>query len=371
MQPRKHLWTTCSVLLIAALLAACAAPAAAPTAIPATASAAQDLVNAINSNDIDAALVLLTDDAKFQMLNDKAEGTDQMRSMFDWLAGKETMYQISDCEWQGIATQCAVSVTDGCIAVSGAADGLHGKMTFYSLEDGTLRQVNVAPTAVERKAYQTWLDAEAAWAGANRADEFAQAEGYSREAGAMATRLCQEYVAAMQAQSTAPHDPTAIVQIWLDAINDGDLDAAMAFMTPDAVIPGTGAPSRPARNVVDWWIDMESHFGAPDCQQADDQLVCDFMMTNHGCTVASGYTVGDSMRYTFDMQDGKIHRLDKVSIASVGNDVSNYYKWLEEEMAWANTNHAEELAGIDWDGFSTGGGDIVVKLCQEYAETLK
>ena len=30
MQPRKHLWITCSVLLIAALLVACEAPAAAP-----------------------------------------------------------------------------------------------------------------------------------------------------------------------------------------------------------------------------------------------------------------------------------------------------------------------------------------------------
>jgi ketosteroid isomerase-like protein len=165
---------------------------------PATASAAQDLVNAINSNDIDAALVLLTDDAKFQMLNDNAEGTDQMRSMFDWLAGKETQYQISDCEWQGIATQCAVSITDGCIAVSGAADGLHGKMTFYSLEDGTLRQVNVAPTAVERKAYQTWLEAETVWASEAHADELAQTEGYSRAAGEMAVQLCREYATAQK-----------------------------------------------------------------------------------------------------------------------------------------------------------------------------
>jgi hypothetical protein len=261
-----------------------------------------------------------------------------------------------------------VSVTDGCIAASGAADGLNGKMTFYSEEDGTLRQVNVAPTAVERKAYETWLEAETAWASANRADELAQAEGYSQEAGEMAVQLCKEYAATMHAQS---QDPVAVIQAWFDVINDGDLDAAMTLMTPDAVIPGTGAPSRPARNVVDWWIDMESHFGAPDCQQAGDRLACDFMMIDNGCVVASGYTVSDSLRYTFDIQDGKIHRLDKVSIVPVGDDVSRYYKWLEEEMAWASVHHAEELAGIDWDSYSTGGGDIVVKLCQEYAETLK
>jgi hypothetical protein len=160
---------------------------------PATAAAAQGLVDAINSGDADAALALLPNEAKFQMLNDKAAGAEELRSMFDWLAGKETQYQVSDCEWQGIATQCAVSVTDGCIFASGVADGLHGKMTFYSEEDGTLRQVNIAPTAVERKAYQTWLEAETVWASANRADEFAQAEGYSQEAGEMAVQLCQEY----------------------------------------------------------------------------------------------------------------------------------------------------------------------------------
>jgi hypothetical protein len=160
---------------------------------PATAAAAQGLVDAINSGDADAALALLTDEAKFGMLNDKAEGAEELRSMFDWLAGKETQYQINDCEWQGISTQCAVSVTDGCIAASGAVDGLHGKMTFYSEEDGTLRQVNVAPPAAERKPYEAWLEAETAWASANRADELAQAEGYSQEAGTMAVKLCKEY----------------------------------------------------------------------------------------------------------------------------------------------------------------------------------
>jgi ketosteroid isomerase-like protein len=165
---------------------------------PATAAAAQGLVDAINSGDADAALALLPNNAKFQMLNDKAAGAEELRSMFDWLAGKETQYQISDCEWQGIATQCAVSITDDCIFASGAADGLHGKMTFYSEEDGTLRQVNVAPTAVERKAYETWLEAETVWASEAHVDELAQTEGYSRAAGEMAVQLCREYATAQK-----------------------------------------------------------------------------------------------------------------------------------------------------------------------------
>lgn len=162
---------------------------------PATAAAAQGLVNAINSSDTDAALALFTqsDETKFRVMSNEALGADQMGAMFDYLAGKETQLQITDCEWQGISTQCAVSLVDGCIAVSGVPDGLHGKMTFYSEEDGTLRQVIVAPAAAERKTYEAWLETETAWASANRSDELAQAEGYSQEAGAMAVTLCQEY----------------------------------------------------------------------------------------------------------------------------------------------------------------------------------
>lgn len=165
---------------------------------PATAAAAQGLVEALNSGDTDAALAVLTGDARFGMLNDKAEGAEQLRAMFDWLAGKGTQYQITDCEWQGISSQCAVTVIDDCIAASGAADGLHGKMTFYSEEDGTLRQVSVAPSAVERKAYQAWLEAETAWAAEAHADDLAQTEGYSKAAGEMAVQLCREYATAQK-----------------------------------------------------------------------------------------------------------------------------------------------------------------------------
>jgi ketosteroid isomerase-like protein len=332
-------------------------------------ASAQALVDAINSGDVDAAVALLTDDAEVTFRNDTAAGKDQLSSLVNWLAGKETQYQITDCVWQGDRLVCSMSVVDGCIAASGAPEGLPGMMIVNALEDGTLRNVVSVLSLVERKPYEAWLEAETAWASANRADEFAQAEGYSKEAGAMAIRLCQEYVAAMQAQSTAPQDPTAIVQIWLDAINDGDLDAAMALMTPDAVIPGTGAPNRPARNVVDWWIDLKTRFGDLDCQQSGDKLVCNFIMTDDGCIAASGNTQGLPISYTVDMQDGKIHTLVLGPIG--GADWSRYGKWSQEEMAWVTAFHADEIAGIDWDSYSTGGGDIVVKLCQEYAETLK
>ena len=56
-------------------------------------------------------------------------------------------------------------------------------MTFYSLEDGALRQVVGFLAVAERKAYGDWLEAETAWASANRADELAQAEGTAGRPG--------------------------------------------------------------------------------------------------------------------------------------------------------------------------------------------
>jgi ketosteroid isomerase-like protein len=161
--------------------------------VPVITTSAQALVSAINSGDVDAALALLADDAKYAFWKDKAAGPDQLRAIFNWLAGKETQYQISDCEWQSLGVQCGMTVVDGCITASGASDGLPGMMTFNVLEDGTLQSVVGVLSFSKRKPYETWLEAEAAWAGANRADELAQAEGYSQEAGAMAVKLCQEY----------------------------------------------------------------------------------------------------------------------------------------------------------------------------------
>ncbi len=168
------------------------------TQVPVITASAQALVDAINGGDVDAALALLTDDAEFQVWTDEATGAEQLRPLFDWLAGKGTQYQITDCTWEDIDLVCAMSAVDGCTTAYGATDGLPGKVRFYSLEDGTLRQVSGALTVGPRKEYQTWLEAETAWAAEAHADELAQTEGYSKAAGEMAVQLCREYATAQK-----------------------------------------------------------------------------------------------------------------------------------------------------------------------------
>lgn len=165
----------------------------------ATEAAAGALVDAISKGDVDAAMAVFNDDPRFRFWDHKAAGVEELRAMLDWMAGKETRLRIADCEWVGTGIECVLSVADGCMEAYGAADGMPGKVTFYSLEDGTLRQVAGYIEATERKAYGEWLEAEAAWASASRAGELAQAEGYSKGAGEMAVKLCREYAAAAPA----------------------------------------------------------------------------------------------------------------------------------------------------------------------------
>ena len=116
MQPRKHLLTTCSVLLIAALLAACAAPAAAeatpvpptdtpmpPADTPAPPAAKSDPVSvvqawadAIYSGDVDAALSSSPTTAITCLATQRRK--ESMRWVFSWLAGLETKWEFLDCQ---------------------------------------------------------------------------------------------------------------------------------------------------------------------------------------------------------------------------------------------------------------------------------
>ncbi len=188
--------------------AGCAAPAATPvpplappeppTAESDPVAVVQAWVEVLNSGDVDAALALFKGETMFKFWNDTSQGEEQVRAMFDWLVGKETQYQITNCEWTGTGVKCAVIAVDGCIAASGAPDGMQGKLTFNSHEDGMLKSVYGLLSANERDAYQTWLDAERAWAAAAHADELAQAEGYSEPAGAIAVKLCREYAESLK-----------------------------------------------------------------------------------------------------------------------------------------------------------------------------
>ena len=90
---------------------------------------------------------------------------------------------------------------------------------------------------------------------------------------------------------TPPPDPVATVKAWVDAINKGDVDAAIALMTDDVQRLKGAVNWRSGKNEVEttlgWTVGWEVKFQIEDCQRADDRVECAVSVVD-ACMAAFG-----------------------------------------------------------------------------------
>ena len=189
----------------------------------------QAWVDALNSGDVDAALALFTDDVKFDVFEYHARNKNELRGIFDWLAGLETKYQIKECQKKEDRVVCTMPVSDACIAGYDPVDGLMSTMTFVPQQDGRISQVSGYPDGFG-DYYAKWISPAMSWMRANRAEELAKAEGTSdgREAGSINAALCKEYGASLKATPTAagatkPAGKQVLLVVGLEQSDDMEL----------------------------------------------------------------------------------------------------------------------------------------------------
>lgn len=165
-------------------------------------------------------------------------------------------------------------------------------------------------------------------------------------------------------------DAVAPVKAWVEAINRGDVDAALALFTDRVrylfVFDATGKEQ--LHGVFDWMVGIESKFVIDNCQQTkNDQAVCTFTHSS-GCTAAYGATDGLAMKGTYSLaEDGKIRLVMGKTEGAEWDSVS---KWTDKVLSWQQANRAEEAAKADYS-LGKAGGAVQIKLCKEYAESLK
>ena len=165
-------------------------------------------------------------------------------------------------------------------------------------------------------------------------------------------------------------DPAAPVQAWVDALNSGDVDAALAPFADDVQYHFIFDAIRKehVRSVFDWLVGIEAKYKIVDCQQPQsDRVECAFTVSD-GCIIPYGavdslavkgvYVVGD---------DGKIKQ---VTGATEGVEWDNYWKYGDAVLAWQKANRAEEAFKVE-NSPPKEGGAVQIKLCKEYAESLK
>ncbi len=165
-------------------------------------------------------------------------------------------------------------------------------------------------------------------------------------------------------------DAVAPVKAWVEAINRGDVDAALALFTDRVryVFVFDAMGKEQLRGVFDWLVGIESKFVIDNCEQPQNgQAVCTFTYVDGGCLPAYGANAGLAMKGTYSLaEDGKIRM---VLGATEGAGWDDYWKWAEAAQAWQKANRPEEAATVDSGG--KAGGAVQIKLCKEYAESLK
>jgi ketosteroid isomerase-like protein len=378
-------------LLVSAGCAPPAAPTPPPTSVPlapAPPTAAADLVapvkawvDAINKGDVDAALEPLADNAEFtaHYLANQAgrnfSGKEQVRPALDYLVSLETKSQVKDCQPKDDRVVCGLSVVDACIAAFGAPDGLAARLEFIYQPDGKAREVSFT---LDDPDYSRFLLASDAWGAENRAQEWAKLDPIdSLLGGSIQAKFCQEYAASLKAPPSAA-DLVAPVKAWVDAINKGDVDAALELLADNALwsaqytsYEGGGARDSGKEQVrpqFDYLVGLGMKSQLKDCQPQDDRVVCDLSVV-YGCIAPFGAPDGLAAKLEFIYQpDGKVR---EVSLSLLDDPrFEAYSRFLTASEAWAIENRAEEHAKLNPRG--TGlGGSLEAKWCKEYAETLK
>ena len=173
---------------------------------------------------------------------------------------------------------------------------------------------------------------------------------------------------------TAAPDLVAPVEAWVDAINKGDVDAALELLADNALFGAQytsyeGAGSRDSgkeqvRPQFDYLVGLGMKSQLKDCQPQDDRVVCGLSVV-WGCIAAFGAPDGLAAKLEFIYQpDGKVREV------SFTLDDPDYSRFLLASDAWGAENRAQEWAKLDPID-SWLGGSIQAKFCQEYAASLK
>ena len=204
-----------------------------PTPAPDLTAPVKAWVDTLNSGDVDAALALFTDDVKFSVFEYIASNKDGLRGIFDWLAGLETKYQITECQPKGDRVVCTMPgsrclhrglrrhrrpADDDGVFLPGGWQDLEGD---GKLEDGEWDTY-----------YAKWITPATTWMQANRAEESRKGRAARRPKGGR--RDPDQAVQGVRGEpkgntNVAAADPLIVVKAWEDALNQDDVEAYVAL----------------------------------------------------------------------------------------------------------------------------------------------
>ena len=363
----------------------------APTAVPPTAilptvtpapvaqadliAQANAFVAAMNRRDVEAAIVMFTDDAKYRAAH-VGVGKPQVRTVLEYLDGTLVRLIQSDCTQAGQEVTCSLWGRDDPMVINGVA-GVRFKPYSYSFKDGKIQKIMGTADGPEWAAHSAASKEVTAWLAANRAEEWKK---ITDEKGALIrngtnapilVKLYREYGAEMAKQKPpAASDLVGHVNAFMSALNRRDVEAAMAMFTDDAEYRaahvGVGKPQ--VRTVIEYLDGTGLRLVWSDCAQTGQDVSCDGFGRDDAMAVHG--TPGVRFKpYTFTFKDGKIQ---KIMGTADGPEWAANSAASKEATTWLAANRADEWKKIsDEKGVLIRNGEtapVLVKLLREYGK---
>ena len=341
-----------------------------PTPPPDPVATVKAWIDAINRGDVDAAVALLTDDVqRFEGAQNWRSGKNEVETTLGWTVGWEVKFQIEDCQRADDRVECAVSVVDACMAAFGAPAGMPSKLEF-SFRDGKIRQFSEQSEGAEWAPIWLWWEKARAWAKANPAGGWAGFNDLTREGGENGAKLCRGYAASLKAAPSTPAaDLVAPVKAYVDALNSGDVDGALALFADNAkwgdeMVRAFGKEQ--LRTALEWLVAFEVKQQITECQPQSDRVTCRLSRVGP-CYPVPGGASALSVRLVFIYgPDGKVKQAETGHDGPGWDDVG---KWWLARNAWVHANRPDGWA--KYQDETKEGGLIGARLCKEYAESLK
>jgi hypothetical protein len=370
------------VTVCLSIVAGCvASPAPAPmqpttTPVPPTPTpldVVQKYQDAYARHDMDAAMSLFTDDAKYAW-GEYFTTTDRtmIRNWLEYDAALNVQTTVNNCRPTDSTVTCEWRFVNDCFGANGTGSNDMNGVIVFTVREGMISAFlytdNPNPAEGQwEEAFFTWL---AATYPTEPVLETLAAKKFDRNFGQHLDKLCKEYWEGKKPATTSTLDPAAPVKAWVDALNSGDVDAALAPFTDDvtfAVFEYNASNKDGLRGIFDWLAGLETKYQIMECQPKEDRVVCT-MPVSDACI--AGYDPVDGLKTTMTFaptQDGKIAQVNGYL-----DGFDDYYaKWISPAMTWMRANRAEELAKAESTSDGREAGAINAKLCKEYAESLK
>ena len=356
-----------------------------PTPAPDPLAIANAYQDAVARHDVDAAMAMFTDDAKYAW-GSYFTTTDKtmIRNWLEYAAGLNSQTKANNCKPTGPTVTCEWRFVHDCFGADGAVGVGYdmGGTIVFTVKEGKISEYVL--TESPDPEYDQWGEAFFKWLEDSYPMEIGSVVQalrtwkFDRDFGQRLLKFCKEQAASLKATpAPAPSsEEEKLAKAYQDALNKRDPDAFLALFADDGFTytddTATYRNKDELRLAIEEVIAHGNTLEFDSCETKGSELHCVALNRNDYCIRA---VVGLDVARTetiFTAKDGKI---GSVKITLLPEDQAAMGQAYPKFEAWLQTNRPDEWEKLGSPGaYDLKGralGELRKSVCKAYLESLK